>query len=259
MLQSLIIFVNRILRESKHIMDASQITTQDNKLTSFKDAIRSAFPHTIPVLTGFLVLGMAYGVLMQSKGYGVLWSVLMSAIAYCGSMQFVAVTLLTTVFNPIQAFLLSLMINARHLFYGLSMLEKYKGLGKIRFFLIYTLTDETFSIASSISPPSNVDRKLFYCCISFLNYIYWVTGTFLGGLVGSRITIDTKGLDFVLTALFVVLFLEQMKYREIRRYGLAGILGALIGLTVFGAENMMIPSMVIILLILLAGRKRACT
>lgn len=239
-------------------MDTTQTMTQNNKFNLLKDSVRSAFPHTIPVLTGFLVLGMAYGVLMQSKGYGVLWAVLMSAIAYCGSMQFVAVTLLTTVFNPVQAFFLSLMVNARHLFYGLSMLEKYKGLGKIRFFLIYTLTDETFSIASSITPPADVDRKLFYCCISFLNYVYWVTGTFLGGLIGSKITFNTKGLDFVLTALFVVLFIEQMKYRELRRFGLAGITGALIGLIVFGAENMMIPSMVIILLILLAGRKKQC-
>ena len=96
-------------------------------------AFRAAFPHTIPILTGFLFLGMAYGVLMQTKGYGPLWSVLMSALAFCGSMQFVAVTLLTVVFNPLQAFLLSLTVNARHLFYGLSMLEKYKGFGKINF------------------------------------------------------------------------------------------------------------------------------
>lgn len=129
-------------------------------------ALRAAFPHTIPVLTGFLTLGIAYGILMQTKGYGVGWSVLMSAVAFCGSMQFVAITLLTTAFNPIQAFLLSVMVNARHMFYGLSMLGKYKGIGKIRAFLIYTLCDETFSITCSIEPPPELDRKPFYFWVS---------------------------------------------------------------------------------------------
>lgn len=234
-------------------------SVHNQKSTVLKEAVFAAFPHTIPVLTGFLVLGMAYGVLMQSKGYGVQWAVLMSALAYCGSMQFVAVTLLTTVFSPVQAFLLSLMVNARHLFYGLAMLDKYKGMGKLRFFLIYTLTDETFSITSSITPPAHTDKKLFYLSISILNYIYWVTGTLLGGLLGSMITINTKGLDFVLTALFVVLFTEQMKYRPNRLFGLLGVAGALAGLVLFGADNMMIPSMIIILLLLLAGRKKQCS
>ena len=116
-------------------------------------ALRAAFPATIPVMTGFLCLGVAYGVLMQTKGYGPLWSVLMSAIAFGGSMQFVAITLLTTAFDPLQAFLLSVMVNARHIFYGLSLLGKYKGLGKVRPFLIYVLCDETFSLVSTLEPP----------------------------------------------------------------------------------------------------------
>jgi 4-azaleucine resistance transporter AzlC len=231
---------------------------EKNKKESFQKAFLSAFPHTIPVLTGFLVLGMAYGVLMQTKGYGILWAVLMSAIAYCGSMQFVAITLLTTAFNPLQAFLLSLMVNARHLFYGISMLDKYKGLGKVRGFLIYTLCDETFSISSSITPPDGVNRKYFYLSVSLLNYSYWVLGTALGGIVGNFITFNTKGLDFVLTALFVVLFLEQMKNKENRISGFIGLAGTMIGLSLFGANNLVIPSMIIILAILLAGRKKIC-
>lgn len=231
---------------------------EKTKRKSFQKAFISAFPHTVPVLTGFLMLGIAYGVLMQTKGYGTLWAVLMSAIAYCGSMQFVAITLLTVAFNPFQAFMLSLMVNARQLFYGISMLDKYKGLGKAKCFLIYTLCDETFSISSSITLPDGVNRKYFYLSISLLNYSYWVLGTALGGIVGNFITFNTNGLDFVLTALFVVLFLEQMKKKENRISGFIGLAGTIIGLSLFGANNLVIPSMLIILAILLAGRKKIC-
>ncbi len=232
--------------------------TEQTKSDQIRKAVRAAFPQTIPVLTGFLVLGMAYGVLMQTKGYGTLWSVLMSAIAFCGSMQFVAITLLTTVFNPLQAFLLSIMVNARHLFYGISMLEKYKGLGKARFFLIYTLCDETFSISSSVDPPEGVERKYFYLSLSLLDYSYWILGTFLGGVLGSFLTINTQGLDFVLTGLFVVLFLEQIKKAENRIPALVGVAGTLAGLFLFGADNLVIPSMVLILAVLLGGRRKLC-
>lgn len=227
-------------------------------MKEFKKALVSAFPHTIPVLTGFLVLGVAYGVLMHSKGYGTVWAVLMSAIAYCGSMQFVAITLLTTAFDPIQAFLLSLVVNARHLFYGISMLEKYKGLGKLRTFLIYTLCDETFSILSGIDPPETVSKKYFYLAISLLNYIYWVFGTLFGGVAGKLLTFDTRGLDFVLTALFVVLFIEQLNKPENRLPGLIGLAGTTVGLTVFGTEHFVIPAMLLVLVILLFGRKKIC-
>ena len=219
-------------------------------------ALRAAFPATIPVMTGFLCLGIAYGVLMQSKGYGPLWSVLMSAIAFGGSMQFVAITLLTTAFDPIQAFLLSIMVNARHMFYGLSLLDKYKGLGKVRPFLIYVLCDETFSLVSTLEPPEGVERKDFYFWISLLDYLYWITGTALGGLAGNLITFDTTGLDFALTALFVVLFLEQWKKAENRPAGIIGILCAAASLAVFGADNMVIPAMVLVLAVLLGGRHR---
>ncbi len=219
-------------------------------------AWRAAIPHTIPVLTGFLVLGMAYGVLMQTKGYGTVWAVLMSAIAFCGSMQFVAITLLTTAFNPIQAFLMSLMVNARHLFYGISMLTKYRGLGKLRLFLIYTLCDETFSISSAIEPPPQVERKYFYFFVSAMDYFYWVAGTFLGGTLGSLLSFDVTGLDFVLTALFVVLFLEQMLKKENRSAGFAGLGCTVLCLCLFGSNNVVIPSMLVILAVLLIGRNR---
>lgn len=231
---------------------------EDKKFDSLKKAFIAAFPVTVPVLTGFLVLGMAYGVLMQTKGYGTFWAVLMSAIAYCGSMQFVAITLLTTIFNPVQAFLLSLMVNARHLFYGISMLDKYKGLGKIRGFLIYTLCDETFSLSSSVEPKENISKKYFYFAISFLDYIYWIVGTFLGGVLGNFITFNTEGLDFVLTALFVVLFLEQMKDRKNWIIGGIGVIATVLCLWLFKADNLVIPSMVLILVVLLIRRKKLC-
>ena len=219
-------------------------------------ALRAAVPATIPVMTGCLCLGIAYGVLMQSKGYGPLWSVLMSAIAFGGSMQFVAITLLTTAFDPVQAFLLSVMVNARHMFYGLSLLDKYKGLGKVRPFLIYVLCDETFSLVSTLEPPEGVARKDFYFWISLLDYLYWITGTALGGLLGSFLTFDTTGLDFALTALFVVLFLEQWKKPENGPAGVMGILCAAASLAVFGADNMVIPAMVLVLAVLLSARRR---
>lgn len=231
---------------------------ETNQKNRFLRALSAAFPHTIPVLAGFLVLGIAYGMLMLEKGYGPQWSVLMSAVAFCGSMQFVAITLLTVAFHPLEAFLLSLMVNARHLFYGLSMLHKYKGFGKIKNFLIYTLCDETFSIVSCVNPPEDIEPKLFYFSISFLDYSYWVIGTLLGGVLGGLITFNTQGLDFALTALFVVLFLEQMKKSENRVFGLIGIAGALISRLVFGAENMVLPALVILLVTLIAGRSKLC-
>lgn len=230
-------------------------TTKKHK---FIQALAAAFPHTLPVLAGFLVLGIAYGMLMLEKGYGPEWSVLMSAVAFCGSMQFVAITLLTTAFQPLEALILSLLVNARHLFYGLSMLDKYKGFGKVKGFLIYTLCDETFSIVSSSTPPEGVEPKYFYLSISLLDYLYWVGGTLIGGLIGNWMPFDMKGLDFALTALFVVLFLEQMKKKDNWVLGLIGIACALISRLVFGSANMVLPALAIILITLLAGRKKLC-
>ena len=218
--------------------------------------IRTAFPQTIPVLTGYLVLGIAYGVLMQTKGYGVPWVLLMCCLAYCGSMQFVAITLLTTAFNPIQAFLMSLMVNARHLFYGVSMLGRYRGLGAAKGVLICTLSDETFSIVSSVEPPADVPRKDFYLAVSLLNYGYWAAGSVLGAVAGRFITFDTTGLDFALTGLFVVLFIEQVTNPQNRMSGVIGLVCSAAALAVFGAGNLVIPAMVLILAVLLIGRKK---
>ena len=225
---------------------------------SWRRALRAAFPVTVPVLTGYVCLGLAYGVLMAANGYGPLWSVLMSAVGFGGSMQYAAIPILVTAFEPLQAFLLTLMVNARHIFYGLSMLERYRGLGWARFPLIYTLSDETFSLVSTLDPPEGVGRRDFFLCVSLLDYGYWVAGTALGGLLGSVLTFNAAGLDFALTALFVVLFLEQWKERERRPAGVIGVACAALSLAVFGPDNLVIPAMIMILAALLGGRKLTC-
>ena len=223
---------------------------------SLRRTLAAAFPHTVPVLTGYLVLGMAYGVLMQAKGYGAIWAFLMSAVAFCGSMQFVAITLLTGAFDPVGAFLMSLMVNARHLFYGVSMLGKYSGMGWAKVPLVYTLSDETFSIVSSVEPPEGIGARDFYLAVSALDYIYWVGGSVLGALAGQFIRFDTTGLDFALTGLFVVLFIEQVKNPENRRSGVIGMACTVTALAVFGADKLVIPAMILVLVLLLLGRKK---
>ena len=218
--------------------------------------LAAAFPHTVPVLTGYLVLGMAYGVLMQAKGYGAIWAFLMSAVAFCGSMQFVAITLLTGAFDPVGALLMSLMVNARHLFYGVSMLGKYRGMGWAKVPLVYTLSDETFSIVSSVEPPEGIGARDFYLAVSGLDYIYWEGGSVLGALAGQFIRFDTTGLDFALTGLFVVLFIEQVKNPENRRSGVIGMACTVAALAVFGADKLVIPAMILVLVVLLLGRKK---
>lgn len=234
-----------------------------DKRTEKLDALKAAFPLTIPIMTGFLFLGIAYGILMNAKGYGPLWSFLMSAIAFCGSMQFVGITLLTVAFNPIQAFLLALMVNARHLFYGISMLQKYRGIGKVKPFLIYVLCDETFSIVCHAEPPENINKTYFYFFVSFLDYSYWVIGSVLGGFIGNLVSFNTKGLDFVLTALFVVIFLDQWLEKKNRIASLTGLLCSTACLIIFGSSQFIIPSMLCIIVSLSLLKKtewgkRAC-
>lgn len=221
-------------------------------------AVRAAFPHTLPVLMGFACLGLTYGVLMAAKGYGAVWSLLMSALAFGGSMQYVAISLLTVAFDPLQAFLMSLMVNARHLFYGLSMLPKYRGMGRARDALVFLLCDETFSIVCSVEPPPDVPAKDFYLAVSLLDYLYWVAASFVGGLIGSVLRFDLTGLDFVLTALIFVLFLDRWEQKKDRPSALVGVAAAVICLLLFGQSGFIIPAMGIILAALLLGREKLC-
>lgn len=225
---------------------------------SFPAALRAAFPHTVPIMTGYMAVGFAYGVLMAAKGYGFLWAGFVSAFAFCGSMQYVAITLLTTAFDPLQAFIMSLMVNARYLFFSLALLPKYRTLGRLRAFMIYTLADEQFSLSSSVEPPEEVDPTLFYFSMNLLTWVYWVSFSMLGGLVGGLLTFDITGIDFALTALFVVLFIEQIIKRENRVPGAVGLVCSVVALAVFGADNMVIPAMLLSLVVLLLGRRKLC-
>lgn len=213
-------------------------------------AFRAAVPHTIPVLTGFTFLGIAYGILMNSKGFNVGYTILMSLIVFAGSAQYVAITFLTTAFNPVYALLMTLMVNARHLFYGISMLDKYKNMGRIKPYLIFGLCDETFSIVCSVDPPEGVNPRWFRFFVTFLDHCYWVVGSALGGIIGSMVTFNTKGLDFVLTALFVVIFVGQWKTKKNRRPAIIGVLCSVICLLIFGQSNFIIPAMIAIIVVL---------
>jgi 4-azaleucine resistance transporter AzlC len=213
------------------------------------NALRAAFPHTIPVLTGYVFLGAAYGILMNSKGYSLPWVTFTSLFIYAGSMQFVSVSLVAAGFHPIYACFMTLMVNARHLFYGISMLSNFSGTKKIKPYLIFGLTDETFSILCSVKEPKDIDKNWFMFFITLLDQGYWVFGSILGSILGSLIQFNTKGIDFVLTALFVVIFINQWKSTKNHLPVIIGISASILCRFLFGASNFIIPSMAVILIL----------
>ena len=220
-------------------------------------ALKAAFPHTIPILTGFLVLGTAHGVLMKVAGFSWWWPLLTSVVIFGGSLEFVATPMLLAPFAPLQSFLTGLLVQARHLFYGIAMLEPYEGMGKKKPYMIFSLCDETFSINCSADIPEGVDRGLFMFFVGLLDQSYWVAGSLLGGLLGDFIPFDTKGLDFVMTAMFVVIALEQWLKDDRHFSALSGLLCSAAALMVFGRDNFLIPAMALIMAALLLGRRYA--
>ena len=208
-----------------------------------KRTLKVAFPYTFPVLMGYLFLGIAFGVLLGSKGYHVGWALLMSLFIYAGSMQFVAIDLLAGAFNPVSAMLVTLMVNARHIFYGLSMLDKFKICGRLKPYMVFSLTDETYSLLCA-ADPLGVDRKWFMFCIAILNQLYWVTGSVIGNVAGSLIKFDSTGIDFAMTALFIVIFIEQWENTRNHVPALLGLGITLLCLIVFGRDWFIIASMV---------------
>jgi len=209
-----------------------------------KRAFQAAFPRTLPVMAGYLVLGAGFGILLQSKGYSFLWAVLMSTTIYAGSMQYVAVDLLSGGASLLSAGLMTLMINARHLFYGLSMLERYRSAkGGRKAYLIHTLTDETYSLLCTAQPPEGVEPVPFYLWVSALDQLYWIIGSALGGLLGQALPFDAAGVDFAMTALFVVIFTDQwLSYRN-RLPALIGAGVSVVCLLLFGPDRFLIPAM----------------
>ena len=226
-----------------------------NKRTILKKALFAAFPNTIPILAGFLFLGMTYGIYMNVSGFSFWYPCLMSLTIFAGSVEFVAVNLLLGAFHPIQALAMTLMLNARHLFYGISMLDRFRGLGLKKIYLIFGMCDETFSINYTAEIPPDVDRGWFMFFVTLLNHLYWFAGATLGGIFGSFITFNTEGLDFVMTAMFVVIFLEQWLKEKRHESSLLGIGLSVLSLIAFGADGFLIPAMLSILAVLTLLRR----
>ena len=216
-----------------------------------KKFFRQALLDTLPVMTGYVFLGFGFGILMQQNGFGWLWAGAMSLFIYAGSMQYVAISLLTSGAGLLTAALTAFVVNARHLFYGISMVDAYKGAGKKKPYLIFALTDETYSLVSQKQKPD-----LGYCfLVSLFDHIYWVSGTILGSLAGSVLPINFEGIDFALTALFVTIFVEQWLSTKDHRPAVIGVASTLVGLLVFGKDVFLIPSMVVIAILLISMRK----
>lgn len=216
-----------------------------------KNTLKAAFKATIPVLTGYLVLGFGFGIVLKSAGYGILTAFFMSLFIYAGSMQYVAVGLLAGGASLLTVALTTLMVNARHLFYGISMLEKYRGAGKYKPYLIFALTDETYSLVcqdhGEIASEQQIQYDFF---VSLLNQIYWVAGSVLGAVAGTVLTFNSEGIDFALTALFLTVFLEQWLTAKDHVPALIGVLSSLACLLLFGSDSFLIPAMVVITLLL---------
>ncbi|WP_018143266.1 AzlC family ABC transporter permease [Alloscardovia criceti] len=213
------------------------------RLQKISGAAVAAFPLTIPIGFAWLFLGMSYGLFMSSNGFNVWYTALMASTIYAGSLEFVIAAMLLGSFQPLLAFVMALMVNARHLFYGLAMLKKYHGTGKKKWYLIFGLTDETFALASSASVPQGVDRSWFYFFITFFNQCYWVLASVLGSLLGSSLDFNTKGINFVLTAMFATIFLEEWLNSKRHASAAVGILLSVACLLIFGSTAFLIPTM----------------
>ena len=218
--------------------------------TTVKQALREAFVDTMPVMAGYIVLGMGFGVLLFSKGYGPLWAFAMSTFIYAGSMQYLAIDLLTGGASLIAAALTALLVNARHLFYGISMVESYRGMGKKKPYAIFALTDETYSLVCQPKHENREENHRYVFLVSLFNQCWWVGGSLLGALLGQIIPFDVTGIDFALTALFVTVFIEQWLSTKDHTSAIIGVAASVLCVMIFGAGNFLIPAMASILLAL---------
>lgn len=221
-----------------------------------RKALKAAFPSTIPIMTGFIFLGASYGIYTNASGFSFVYPLFMSMLIYGGSLEFVAVEMLLSPFAPLQVFIMALLIQARHLFYGLSMLDKFKGTGWKKFYLIYGMCDETFSVNYTADIPEDVDRGWFMFFVTLLNQFYWVASATTGGIIGSLLKINTDGISFVMTAMFVVIFMDQWLKEDRHISSLIGLGISLICLLIFGADSFMIPTMITIVVLLTVLRRK---
>lgn len=215
-----------------------------------KSAVRAAFLDTVPIMTGYLFLGFGFGILLYQNGYGVLWSLAMSLFIYAGSMQYMAVSLLIGGAGLLTAALTTIVVNARHLFYGISMIDAYKGAGKKKPYLIFALTDETYSLVSRNQAPEGMSRHSYCFLVSLFDQIYWVAGSMLGSLAGTLIPVNYEGIEFVLTALFVTIFVEQWLSTKNHIPAIIGAVSTTVCLLLFGKDVFLIPSMAVIAVLL---------
>lgn len=219
-------------------------------------AFRHAFRASLPIMAGYGFLGITYGIYMHELGFSFLYPMLMAMVVYAGSAEFLLGNMLLGSFHPLQTFLMILMVNARHLFYGLAMLERYRGLGWKKFFLIYGMSDETFALTSSTTVPDGTDRGWYLLWLTWLDETYWVAGATIGGLVGPLLTFDLRGLDFVLTAMFTAIFADNWMREDGHVSSLSGLFVCGLALIVFGPDRFIIPSMVVILVFLTLMRRK---
>ena len=218
--------------------------------------IKQAFYKSIPVLAGYIVLGIGFGILMHNAGYGVLWTASMGIFIFAGSMQYVGVGLLAGGASILTTVITTIMVNARHLFYSISMIDKYKNTGKYKPYMIFALTDETYSLLCDGKVPSDVEPNLYRFLVSLFNHSYWVAGCVIGSLIGSMLPFSTAGIEFSMTALFVASFTEQWLTAKDHLPAVTGLLSTLLCLVLFGRDNFLIPAMLVITLVLTFLRRR---
>lgn len=218
--------------------------------------IRQAFYKSIPVMAGYIVLGIGFGILMHNAGYGAIWTAVMSTVMLAGSMQYVGVGLLVGGASVLTTAVTTLMVNARHLFYSISMIDKYKNAGKYKPYMIFALTDETYSLLCDGKTPEGVEPELYRFLVSLFNHSYWVIGSVMGSLLGAVIPFSTAGVEFSMTALFVASFTEQWLNSKDHIPAITGLLSTLLCLVLFGRENFLIPAMLLITLALTCLRRR---
>lgn len=228
-----------------NILKEGSILKNGNKNTA--KAVKMAFVSTIPIFAGYIMLGIGFGILLSEKGYGPIWALFMSIFMFAGSMQYVGVDLLASGASLISSAIMTVLVNARHLFYGISMIDKYRGAGAKKFYMIFGLTDETYSLLCEAKVPDDVDRHTYSFFVTLFDHFYWITGCVLGAVIGTVVPFEFKGVEFVLTALFVSIFTEQWLSTKDHAPALIGALSTAVCLLIFGSENFLIPSMLVII------------
>lgn len=219
-----------------------------------KQTIRTAFVSSLPVMAGYLVLGFGFGILLQQAGYSILWAFCMSLTIYAGAMQYVAVALLSSGASLLTAALTTFIVQARHLFYGISMLTHYRGAGKYKPYLMFALTDETYSLLCNGKAPNGLPFHRYAFFLSLFNQIYWIAGGVLGATVGTLVAFNSRGVDFSMTALFITVFVEQWRSTKNHLPAIIGVAVSLVSLLIFGADRFLIPAMLGIGVMLCLGK-----